>query len=284
MVIRYFVAVICMVTPSVLIADQWQAPRKTNVESTNGNFRLTIVPHTDADSHPGRCRATLVHLKGSEQTTCWSRFLINKVAPVKAFVSNDGKSVVTLNEWYRADECPVVIYDEKGGLVKQHTIETLGIHDPELKLTMSMSGQWWDENSVEFFGPQQATFLIRLKTKQVLITQLTTGEVIPFKTLSEDRRKSYDRTIREIAARYVTSSDQFQRETGAILCGQERLVAQKPALRKLLHDDEFFLVGRGKRAVWHREYFVRRAARDALDAMNEPHHDVVVTMKDPDRN
>lgn len=275
--VRNFLLAITVTIPSALVADQWSAPRQDRINSSNGNFYLAIKPHDDPETHPNNCRATLFHRANGKRTERWSRFLVNEVAPVMAFVSNQGKFVVTLNEWYFVGTHPVVLYDVNGAVVHEHTIKTLGIRDADLKLDRSFSGIWWNANAVAFFSQDESVFFIRLKTQQVLVIKLATGDTVPFDSLSNKQTQFYGEQLRKIAKRYVRSGDPALRQTGAIICGQELLVSQKLALRDLLSDTSFFLMGRGSRTRWTREFYVRKAARDALKAMGESHDDVVVS-------
>jgi thiamine pyrophosphate-dependent acetolactate synthase large subunit-like protein len=83
---------------------------------------------------------------------------------------------------------------------------------------------------------------------------------------------------------YLQSKDAIDRQTGAIVAGQENQVATKPLLRALLEDDEFVIVGSGRHTVWYRQYYVRKAAVEALKALDEHHPDIQTSIKDPDLN
>ena len=85
-------------------------------------------------------------------TEIWSRFLINNHSPVRVFVSDSGKYVVTMDEWHSVGELPVVVYGQRGELIRVHSTDSLGLKDDVLQITITASSYWWNEDSVIFSG------------------------------------------------------------------------------------------------------------------------------------
>jgi hypothetical protein len=66
----------------------------------------------------------------------------------------------------------------------------------------------------------------------------------------------------------LTSDKPHERETGAIVSGQERIRKAIPRLKQLLKDDAYYIYS-SDLAKWTRDYYVRKAADRALRSMGE---------------
>ena len=71
--------------------------------------------------------------------------LINSISPVKALLSNNGKRIVTIDNWhslgYGIDV--FVVYNEKGELVKRYKLDYFTLF-PINNYMFSVSSIWWD--------------------------------------------------------------------------------------------------------------------------------------------
>ncbi|MDB4439553.1 hypothetical protein N9153_01370 [Planctomicrobium sp.] len=171
---------ICLLSlfSSSSFADQWRRISKFEFASENKQHLLKIEPHERWVDKPGHCLATLYRVDGEEHIELWSRFLINNHAPVRVFVSNSGDFVVTMDEWHRVGKLPFVIYGPKGKLICVHSTDSLGLRDDIEHIKRTVSSYWWNENSINFFGPKEEVFYIRLHWGKILLLKLSNGDLM----------------------------------------------------------------------------------------------------------
>lgn len=148
-----------------VFSDIWEMPTVERYYSENGKFMLKVLPtvypdkywdwqrakpnkkkkYTTKDTTIVLCHAILFHIENTDTIEIWNKRLINKIAPVTAIVSNDGKSIVTFDNWgsmgYGLDV--MVTYDENGGLVKRYQLEDFSPF-PINEYMMSISSIWWN--------------------------------------------------------------------------------------------------------------------------------------------
>jgi len=79
-----------------------------------------------------------------EEKLIWEQKLINRIAPVTAIVSNDGKFLVTFDNWHSMKYGVDVMayYNEKGELIKRHMLEDISPF-PINTYEISISSLWW---------------------------------------------------------------------------------------------------------------------------------------------
>ncbi|UUX98135.1 hypothetical protein [Sphingomonas sp. J315] len=158
-------AALVLGTPAVR-ADSWGPPQPASYSSANGSFRLNVTPRKlrgqlgyFEDKVAGKEPAG--QAKGETATTAsavlerrdaagkwtrvWAAPLVNEVAPTHALVADDGRHVVTFDNWHSVGFGPdvVVIYGADG-----RRIRSLGLTDllpPAYirALPHSVSSIWW---------------------------------------------------------------------------------------------------------------------------------------------
>jgi hypothetical protein len=256
-------------------ADEWPSISRTEFFSENGAYRLKIKPHPQK---PGHCLATL--FRGDEEV--WSRHLINDHAPVRVFVAESGRYVITMDEWHHVGELPVVIYGSRGDLIRVHSTDSLGLKEDAPQIARSISSYWWNQHSLSFFGPDDEVFFIRLNWGKWVVIDLAprSGEVLarePKPHLGDDLRERHAERWKRLDAyreenlprhviRLLRSEDAGERKTGVMICGRENLTEIVPVLRELLND---------------KEEFIRDAAKATLKEMGQPVEDVPVEEPEP---
>ena len=123
---RLAVAASLLLSPAWAIADTWPAPEIETIVSSNGKFRVTVEPSWG--DRPSPPIAHLERLQATDQwQTIWRQPLVNTTAPVDTLVTDDGKYVVTLDNWGwmgRGDDV-VVVYDERGDRLHQFGMDRL---------------------------------------------------------------------------------------------------------------------------------------------------------------
>ena len=275
---------LCVCT-CISYADDWGPLEKTEFYSANKQHMLKIEPHVNWPDNQGHCRATL--FRGKKEL--WSRHLINNHAPVRVFVADSGEYVVTMDEWHSVGDLPVVIYGRRGDLILVHSTDSLGLKDDRQHIKHTMSSYWWNEDSISFFGSDEETFFIRLHWVEWIVLELRSGRLLQKekKFFRDDLRIQHEQEWKEMVAfrnnklaekaiNLLRSKDSYELQTGALICGQEKLTQAIPALRKLLDDQSYFTqTSRDKTNII---LYVRQASKSALEAMGEDAGNVVTEL------
>jgi len=271
--------------PARTLADTWLAPEKVHVFSRNRKFRFDIIP----DWRPrngqgfkiGRCRGILNRkTEEGEYVEVSQRYLINNIAPVSAYVSPNGRFVITLNEWHNYRLLPIVVYGLNGRLERVFVDSVL---EPAFRYQcdISLSGIRWCGNEIALFALDEKVFVIRTGKGPYYLVDLEVMKLVSGRDLRRLRRnleaarrffKGIDfarlkREMEQKALESLESKNPFKRATAARWCGDLRLRKALPWLRKMLSDRSYFIkISDGKRRkVW----FVARAAREAIEAILE---------------
>ena len=94
----------------------------------------------------------------------------------------------------------------------------------------------------------------------------------------EKRWKKLDNYMQKVlpeqTAAMLDSNASDQRRTGAMVCGQEKYRQTIPKLRTLLTDNAYHTQGGGSEVT--KVFYVRKAAKQALERMGEKVESVVV--------
>ncbi|HOX47315.1 MAG TPA: hypothetical protein PK668_27225 [Myxococcota bacterium] len=131
---------------------------------------------------------------------------------------------------------------------------------------LTTAGTHWYRNAMGFISQDERYFFLRSDSGEIVVLDLGRGRVAvtpPKEPLAEATR-----WFRTRAVELLASKEPVERETGALAVGQMNIREAIPALRTLLQDDSYVSVypSEGKP---HREYYVRQAAKAALEAMGE---------------
>ena len=163
-----------------LKADEWPRTRITYYYSENKAFMLKVVPtkyppnkntlkffaeHPEAKKDylrvyaekPGNtesgildtviknCHGLLYKTSSSDTTLIWEKELVNKLSPVNAIVSNNGKSVLTFDDWLGIGygNNVMVIYNEAGGFIKSYQLQDISPY-PIDDYDQSISSIYWN--------------------------------------------------------------------------------------------------------------------------------------------
>jgi len=289
-------AVLAALAGGITSADEWRPPKQRECWSSERRFSLRVSPSGNAWEQPGNCLAELFRCDASGRRLVWRRYLVNDEAPVAVLVADSGKYVVTMDEWGRFGELPLVIYGPKGNLIEMHHLESIenpygGKYDGVGPIVEAgLSGPNWRKHSLMFFGPDDETLFIRLGTARVRVMRLRDGTIMTEGWYSAEGQSGTQipekewqslmafgkRRTPEAAVEYLGSPRADDRETGAIIVGELRIRKAIPKLRTLLSDDDAYFSGVGGTAAMYKVYFVRRAAADALRAMGENIGNIVI--------
>ena len=124
-------------------------PEKLTVYSSNGRFAATIIPAWPGSLRSfARARIYAVNERGGRKR--FARFpLLNEFAPRAALISDDGRWLVTIDEWRNTGygDHVVVIYHSTGSVVRSFALEDLLT---ELDLaSLSSTRQWSPAQRIE---------------------------------------------------------------------------------------------------------------------------------------
>jgi hypothetical protein len=137
---------VLVVSPA--FADRWVSPKTQKYYSSNKVFYFKVIPKEE--DTPSRLlsysigelyergRFWIPHQK-------WSIRLTNDVSPVSAVVSDNGKYVVTFDNWHEMGygEDVVAIYGSEGNLVKKFKLEDILSKEEIKNIPHSVSSRWW---------------------------------------------------------------------------------------------------------------------------------------------
>jgi hypothetical protein len=176
-----------------IFADIWKPPKNYEISSENNNYIFKIIPTFNNNNYNilrGSCNGLLYVTKGKRINLAWKRLLVNDICPINAFVSNTGKYVITVGEWYYHEKLPIVIYGSNGSLINVYgkLEQILPPHclllpqrpgaDNETRFPGSLTGINWLSRSLMIYGSNDDYFIIRLRNKDVIIFETASGQVI----------------------------------------------------------------------------------------------------------
>ncbi len=148
--------------------DSWSLPTRASYPSESGAFVLVVSPkklssqldyfedkvdgRANAGGVPGlrenAPRAELFQVGPDRRRKRISKFpLVNEVAPVSALVSDDGRWVVTFDNWHTVGlgDSVIVIYRSDGSLVRSLSLEELLLDEDLEELPRSVSSRSWSK-------------------------------------------------------------------------------------------------------------------------------------------
>ena len=256
--------------PIAARADEWKPAKQREFASDDKRYVFRVSPERrEAIPRMGFCKGELFEDTAGARRLVWWRYLINNTAPVRAYVSNSGDFVVTMDEWEHVGTLPVVIYERYGSLVCVHSLESLGLNRSSEHIECSVGSRWWNDNALILFGPKDEFLSVRLHWGEVLDIRLRDGRVLQKDDLEPNERRAFEKNMTRRAEkevlRLLQSEDPEDRRSGAIHAGRLRIRDAEPRLRELLTDDASYAEGLVLRKT---VYYVREAARKALEEMS----------------
>lgn len=171
------------------------------------------------------------------------------------------KNAITVKLQPEMEEALIIINDNSK-VSKIFSIEELKL---KIMPIISTAGLIWYQNSIVFFNKKEQYLIIRLKENEMVIVELKSNTLLY--NISKKLKKEIDKIVSKNALTLLSSKDAHERQTGAIICGQIKLKKSIPNLIKLLTDEEYYKTNVPKE--WTKVYFVRKAAKEALEAMGK---------------
>lgn len=158
-------------------ADSWLMPERETILSANGQYRFTVEPadigsqldyfsqevEAERTGTPVARSAPLGLLErrteGGKWEPVWAAALANRVAPVTVLVADDGRHVVTLDNWHGIGhgEDVIVIYGQDGKLIRSMALTDLVPADYVEALPHSVSSVSWRKDVAISSGNDRLT-------------------------------------------------------------------------------------------------------------------------------
>lgn len=128
---------------SNVLADIWKSPKVITAYSENKEYMLMVYPTEYPQNYftakyqrhqkMGKvtdtikpCHAILYRVSSSDTLEIWNRPLVNAQSPVRAIVANDGKSVITIDDWHQKGSVHTfVVYGESGELIREFELKEI---------------------------------------------------------------------------------------------------------------------------------------------------------------
>jgi hypothetical protein len=164
------------------------------------------------------------------------------------------------------------IEDKNGKLIKRYSITALGLSFGDSNITSA--GNDWYCNSIVFLTKTDKYFVARLRCNKTIIIDLKT--IKHANNIPQKQKEEIDSMISEKALILLDSKSAGDRKTGAIICGQNKVKKAIPKLKELLADRSSYFQITGTPSVSTIIYFVRKAAKEALEAMGEQVDNTIV--------
>ncbi len=178
--VRVLLPALILLLTGRTLADDWAAPKTTEVFSPSREFFVRVIPGEnfgDSVGFSGAKKGRYAQAQFYQRDQQGYRLkreitLLNPVAPVDFFVSDSGY-LVTLDNWHNMGYGKVVvIYRPSGQLVRAFELKDLYSQGDIARLRSSISSIWWrtrptyirgDQNSL-LASDERGTFVFDLET------------------------------------------------------------------------------------------------------------------------
>jgi hypothetical protein len=158
-----------------LSADSWPGARPQAFASANRAYVFKTRPPQLAN-WSGKAQGSVVTMDDDgRETVIWSRELVN--IPVQAFITDDGKHVVTCDTWAKLGyEHALVIYGEQGVLVTDYNLEALLSANEIARVSRTATTRPWLKGATIAFANNDRDLVIRLQWGTRIRVALATGK------------------------------------------------------------------------------------------------------------
>ena len=151
------------------------------VHSANDRFLLRIQPGRPTYGRSASCRATLFEHKADSrrEQRVWREKLVNEIAPQRALIRNDGRFVITLDEFRRGGAShAVVVYGEGGKLLRDFDLREL-LHGEDWEhVELKRNAIDWLVGSTPVFVNEPPQFVVKLKWGRTIRIDLETVQLL----------------------------------------------------------------------------------------------------------
>ena len=167
---------VVVIASATVLADSWPGPRPHVFASAFGTYGFKMQP-PPLTTWSGKGQGTLYTLiPDGKENVKWSRELVN--IPVRAFLADDGKSVVTFDTWARLGyEHALVIYGEQGNVVADYDLEALLSADDIGKVPHTVGSRHWLQGATIAFNEEWNAIVITFQQGKAIRVALSTGTI-----------------------------------------------------------------------------------------------------------
>ena len=173
--------------------DQWDPPSTAFYPSKNKVYKFVVYPTkltTSPESPNGAilmgetdscCRGRMVKVGNNEkEVTIWQGPLRNPISPVSAMVTDDGKFVVTFDDWHSVGmgSNVVVIYGNGGRTIANFSLSDFLNEEQINRLIRTTTSRWWEGEHC--FSPDSKLLILQVKAneKQIIDDDYTGKQTI----------------------------------------------------------------------------------------------------------
>lgn len=217
-----------------------------HARSENKRFVLRVERGRPTGDAKRACRATLLE-RGREtrkERMVWTTKLVNEIAPVRAFVRNDGRFVVTLDEFRRGGaRHALVVYGADGKLVKEFGLADLLVRADWKHVKVRKRDIEWLTGARFAFEQKPAQFVIKSRWGRQIRIDLERLRVASTASTSQpaDHTKLPPEAIAwlEAAGDSEAFADLSDEEFARLFDELARLIEEQVAAGGELTDDRF---------------------------------------------
>jgi hypothetical protein len=159
-------------------ADSWLAPSPAVYKSANGQHVFRTVPNKEKFFGAATGALKSKRDKDGPEELLWEGKLVN--TPYKAFVSDDGKHVVTIDTYANLGfKHSLVVYDAKGKVIADYELEKLLTNDEIAKNVKRTEGsRWWSADAKFSFDAKEQHFVVSMKWGKEVRVSLMSGKIV----------------------------------------------------------------------------------------------------------
>jgi hypothetical protein len=168
---------LAVLAPGIVSADSWPGARLQIFKSASGEYSLRTRP-PQLSTWSGKGQGTLFTLSADgTENVMWSRELVN--IPVKAFIADTGKHVVTFDTWAKLGyEHALVVYGEQGDVIADYDLDALLSADEiDGRVVETVGGRRWLQDATIAFDSGDTAIVIRLPWGKIIRVALSTGKM-----------------------------------------------------------------------------------------------------------
>jgi hypothetical protein len=191
--------------------------------------------------------------------------------PDKIVKTSNEKIIVKLKPTKFLGGAAVTIENHQGKIIKKFNLDSLGLTFRDYQLTIA--GNNWYQNSMIFINKNDEYFIVRLRKGKIIIINLKNNKLVT--DVPDSLNNEINQTISQMAIKLLDSEEPQERQTGAIVCGQMNIRTAISRLKELLSDKAYYSQKSGDTPLII-VYFVRKAAKEALEAMGEDASNIIV--------
>lgn len=171
----------------------------------------------------------------------------------------------------------VRIENDASETLKEFTDEEILLNEEHVYRIYSTAGSDWFQNSISIITYDDKYFAVWTRWGRIIVINLISKKLL--QKMPPEVQEQIRTILIKKAIKLLSSQEPKDRQTGAIACGQLQIEESIPKLKELLQDENYYTTNLPKE--WTRVYYVRKAAKTALEQMKESVDNIVI--EEPDK-